>query len=71
MALAKKCDRCGKLYEHYPIVNKTEWNAIRKSQRKPVGDTVNSVYSPAIDLCPKCMHEFEKFMSDKFQEDKK
>ena len=70
MALAKKCDRCGKLYEHYPMVNKTEWNAIRKIQRNPVGDTVNSAYTPAIDLCPECMNEFEKFMSVKFQEDK-
>ena len=70
MATAKKCDRCGKLYEHYPMVNKTECNAIRKIQRNPVGDTVNSAYTPAIYLCPECMNEFEKFMSVKFQEDK-
>ena len=36
-----------------------------------VGDTVNSAYTPAINLCPECMNEFEKFMSVKFQEDKK
>lgn len=70
MALAKKCDRCGKLYEHYPMCNKTECNAIRKIQRNPVGDTVHSAYTPTIDLCPECMNEFEKFMSVKFQEDK-
>ena len=50
--------------------NKAECNAIRKIQRNPVGDTVNSAYTPAIDLCPECMNEFEKFMSVKFQEDK-
>lgn len=71
MALAKKCDRCGKLYEHYPMGNKTQWNAIRKIQRNTVGDTVNGAYTPTIDLCPECMNEFEKFMSIKFQEDKK
>ena len=36
-----------------------------------VGDTVNSAYTPTIDLCSECMNEFEKFMSVKFQEDKK
>lgn len=71
MALAKKRERCGKMYEHYPMGNKTECNAIRKIQRNPVGDTVNSAYAPPIDLCPERMNEFEKFMSVKFQEDKK
>lgn len=31
MALAKKCDMCGKLYEHYPLKNMPgEYNAIIK-----------------------------------------
>lgn len=29
MALAKKCDRCGKLYEHYPTGNKPQYNSIQ------------------------------------------
>ena len=71
MALAKKCERCGKMYEHYPTGNKLQYNAIRRIQRNPVGDTVNGAYSPTIDLFPECMNELEKFMSVKFQEDKK
>ena len=49
--------------------NKIQWNAIQKIQRHAIGNTINSSY--AIDLCPECMNEFEKFMSVKFQEDKK
>ena len=30
MALAKKCDRCGKLYEHYSFGSKQQYNAIRR-----------------------------------------
>ena len=71
MALAKKCERCGKMYEHYPMGNKIQWNTIRKIQRNTVSNTVNGAYTSPIDLCPECMNEFEKFMSDKFQEDKK
>lgn len=29
MALAKKCDRCGKLYEHYPTNDNNVCNAIQ------------------------------------------
>ena len=69
MAVAKKCDRCGKLYEHYPTGKKLQYNAIRRIQRNAIGNTINSSY--AIDLCPKCMDEFEKFMTAKLQEEKK
>lgn len=68
MAMVNKCDRCGKLYEHYPTGNKLQYNAIRRIQRNAIGNTINSSY--AIDLCPECINEFEKFMSVKFQEDK-
>ena len=47
------------------------YEKFRKIQRNPVGETVKFTDSPAIDLCPECMNEFEKFMSVKFQEDKK
>ena len=33
MSLAKKCDRCGKFYEHYPIGNPGAYNAIIKIKR--------------------------------------
>lgn len=34
MALAKKCDRCGKLYEHDPTGNNPKYNALRLIQKK-------------------------------------
>ena len=48
--------------------NKLQYNAIRRIQRNAIGNTIDSSY--AIDLCPECMNEFEKFMSYTFQEDK-
>lgn len=53
------------------MCNKIQWNAIQKIQRNTVGNTVNGAYTQTIDLCPECLNEFEKFMSVKFQEDKK
>ena len=70
MAMAKKCDRCGKLYEHYPKNNKSQSNAIRKIQRDAIGGTANVFHDLVMDLCPECMNEFEKFMAAKFQEEK-
>lgn len=71
MAMAKKCDRCGKLYEHYPTGNKSQYNAIRRIQRNSIGEAVHGVYEHSADLCPECMDEFEKFMTAKLQEEKK
>ena len=34
MAMAKKCDRCGKLYEHYPKGNKSQSNAMQYEKFK-------------------------------------
>lgn len=60
MALAKKCDRCGKLYEHYPTGSKPQYNAIRRLYKTENGG-ITSV-GVSIDLCPKCMEAFDKFM---------
>ena len=63
MALAKKCDRCGKFYEQYTAVNQTGvYNAVSKIRRFPNG-TIGS-FDTAIDLCPDCMAAFEKFIKD-------
>ena len=70
MAMAKKCDRCGKLYEHYPTGNKLQYNAIRRFQRNAVGETITCVKTLVTDLCPECMDEFEKFMTAKLREEK-
>lgn len=68
MAMAKKCDRCRKLYEHYPTGNKMQFNAIQKIQRSINGNMINASYNLTIDLCPECSGEFEKFMTAKFDD---
>lgn len=63
MALAKKCDRCGKLYEHYPVGNQPGvFNSINISRRGLSG-TIDYT-GPVIDMCPNCMALFEKFMKE-------
>lgn len=61
MALAKKCDRCGKLYEHYPKGNKTQYNAIKRVYKSHSCTSIQEDYS--LDLCPECMSKFDKFMT--------
>ena len=61
MSFVKKCDRCGNLYEYYPI---------RKVKRNIVIETI-AKYELIINLCPECMDKFEKFMTAKFQEEEK
>lgn len=71
MAMAKKCDRCGKLYEYYPKGNKAQSNAIRKIQRDALGGTMNAYREWVMDLCQECMREFDKFMmKDKSSDEK-
>lgn len=47
MALAKKCDRCGKLYEHYPDEIR-RWHLLSDDK--------------ILDLCHECMKAFNEFM---------
>lgn len=68
MALAKKCDRCGKLYEYYPIGKKSKTNAIRKCM--VLSDGYLSYSENIHDLCPECMKAFDEFMiGGKFDND--
>lgn len=60
MALAKKCDRCGKLYEYYPNGNKLKTNAIRKCM--VLSDGYLSYSENIHDLCSECMKAFDEFM---------
>lgn len=61
MAIAKKCDRCGKFYEHYPIGNiPGEYNALEKVRLGKNGAV--EYRSSDMDLCPDCMYSFVKFM---------
>lgn len=64
MALAKKCDRCGKLYEHYPMVEVGFcYNAVGLYHVNSNG-TVNKAYKLK-DLCPECMTAYDKFITMK------
>lgn len=70
MALAKKCDRCGKLYEHYPIGSIPEgFNAVRRVRNRVNGNA--ECEESAIEMCPECMAAFEKFMEELKSEDEK
>lgn len=62
MSLAKKCDRCGKFYEHYPIGNPGAYNGIIKIKR--AFDGTIDFYDTTTDLCPDCMASFERFMKE-------
>ena len=60
MSLAKKCDRCGKLYEHYPIDKISgNYNAIR-FVRMDISGVVDIEKKP-MDLCPECMSSFDSW----------
>lgn len=59
MALAKRCDRCGKFYEYYITTDKVNAVGLFKiSQNGNIWAPDKSGY----DLCPECLREFEDFM---------
>lgn len=64
MALAKKCDRCGVLYEPYNGVNGISFECI-----SAYGDVDKT--EKTIDLCPECMTKIRSiFNGIKFAERK-
>ena len=69
MALARKCDRCGKLYEHYPKGNKIEFNGFRLTFKKAHNTDYIDSQDGVRDLCPDCMKQLNKWMiGGKFDE---
>ena len=61
MALVKKCDRCGKFYDHYPIGDVLGvYNAVCSSRMN--NNRTCSQENKIKDLCPECMKAFDKFM---------
>lgn len=62
MALAKKCDRCKKYYDHYPTGKKFQYNAVKRSEVNDVGSYVDS--DKYMDLCEDCMAAFDRFMTE-------
>lgn len=61
MSLAKRCDRCGKLYEYYASDNET--NAVGLFGVDEDGSIFNE--EEPRDLCPECLREFVTYMTVK------
>ena len=59
MAIARKCDRCGKLYECYPEGNKVRYNGVQRIFNH-IGGCCDR--DSALDFCPECMSAFDEFM---------
>ena len=57
--LAKKCDRCGKLYDHYEIIDNTKKNALAITFINKFGARERWIRD--IDLCQECMNSFTKW----------
>lgn len=61
MALANKCDRCGKLYEYYPLGNEPGvCNAIKRVRVNNKGWVIQE--NNHLDLCPECMNSLNAFL---------
>lgn len=66
MALAKKCDRCGVLYEHYLKIKDTDdktpkYNSVNLYNNSSLGtaliDFGGATIGKKYDLCKECMYE--------------
>ena len=65
MAIAKKCDRCGKLHEYYKGINKFNNSEKANGVLLIDRDTDNTYWSREIyDLCPDCMRKLEAFIKN-------
>lgn len=60
MALVRKCDRCGRLYEHYPTSNST---SIRNGVQLIIRSSTNGQVSyDEKDLCTYCINDLQNFL---------
>lgn len=55
--LAKKCDRCGKFYESYDMIDNSETNGVYIISKFDVRESIIK----DIDLCRECMNSFIKW----------
>lgn len=61
MALARKCDRCGNLYEVlYININHKRLNSIIIADRDMIGSYSNH---GIFDLCPECLKSFKSWLN--------
>jgi hypothetical protein len=58
MALAKKCDRCGKFYESY---GNNSFNAIMQTCKDQYGYRAKK--NKEWDLCPECKENLEAWLN--------
>lgn len=69
MATARKCDRCGSLYEIYDGIgfseNLSKWNSMMLYTH------FSNVRNRDYDLCPDCMRALLSFINDGKKEEKK
>lgn len=64
MALAKKCDGCGLLYESFPPGHGSRYDELRiiyQVMKSNTGEVING--SAVYDLCPECMKKFLKVIA--------
>lgn len=63
MAIAKKCDRCGKLFEQYPCSEvQQENNYINGIATVAITENRSFYNVDLVDLCPDCLIELKKWM---------
>ena len=63
MAIARKCDRCGKLYEAYNVGEDDDrMNGIAEAN---IEITDRYMIREVFDLCPECKRSFEKWRDNK------
>ena len=62
MAIAKKCDRCGKYYDLYNTCNGEGPNTIKLYRKDEYG---NSDIIDTFDLCPDCCETICKLVTNK------
>ena len=64
MARALKCDRCGKLYEHYDGIKLND----KGMHYQGVSLDSNGCWSKSFDLCPECMTKLVEFIKAEKEE---
>ena len=61
MALARKCDRCGRLYNHYPVGDAPgTWNSV--SLVRTAASGLELARRNSMDLCTYCMNDLQTFL---------